>query len=137
MFLQSESLRLSLHLGKYKVTDSIKDLECKGDHVVRFSVTGYSLGGLVARYMIGWELTCSVRLQILNDILAFCTIQVSSKTLHLSISILLLRRMLGCLAILLYFLLLRPYLGLSFFHEQASNFIVPTYGLQKDVLYSL
>jgi len=36
-----------------EVTDTVKDLECEGDHVIRFSVTGYSLGGLVARYMIG------------------------------------------------------------------------------------
>ena len=33
--------------------DTVKDLESKGDHVIRFSVTGYSLGGLVARYLIG------------------------------------------------------------------------------------
>ncbi|KAF8805075.1 DUF676-domain-containing protein [Phlegmacium glaucopus] len=36
-----------------EVTDAVKDLESKGDHVTRFSVTGYSLGGLIARYLIG------------------------------------------------------------------------------------
>jgi hypothetical protein len=36
-----------------EVMDTVKELEDKGDHVVRFSVTGYSLGGLIARYCIG------------------------------------------------------------------------------------
>jgi hypothetical protein len=42
-----------INLDKYEVKDTVKELECNGDHVIRFSVTGYSLGGLVARYMIG------------------------------------------------------------------------------------
>ena len=46
-------LENSIDLDKHKVTEAVKDLECKGDHVIRFSVTGYSLGGLVARYLIG------------------------------------------------------------------------------------
>ena len=117
--------------------DAIKELECQGDHVIRFSVTGYSLGGLVARYMIGWGLSCSVRLRVLNDHLVFCTMQVSSRRLHPSTLILLLHRMLDCLAILLYSPFLRPHLGPSFFREQASNSTVPINGLQKDVLYSL
>ncbi|KAF8966350.1 lipid particle protein [Flammula alnicola] len=36
-----------------EVVDTVKDLESRGDHVVRFSATGYSLGGLIARYCIG------------------------------------------------------------------------------------
>ena len=36
-----------------KVTETVEELEGKGDRVTRFSVTGYSLGGLFARYMIG------------------------------------------------------------------------------------
>ena len=32
----------------------MEDLENQGHRVVRFSVTGYSMGGLVARYLIGW-----------------------------------------------------------------------------------
>ena len=123
-------------IDKYKVMDAVKDLECKGDHVIRFSVTGYSLGGLVARYLIGWELICSVCLRVLNGALVFCTTQVSSKTLHLSTLILLLHRMLGCLAIHLYSPLLHPCLGLNFFHEQASSSSVPTNGPQKDAHYS-
>ena len=57
-------LEIIINLDKYKVTDTVKDLESEGDHVIRFSVTGYSLGGLVARYMIGCDLTCAVRLQV-------------------------------------------------------------------------
>ena len=49
--LQSE--KILINLDKCKVTDAVKDLESKGDRVIRFSVTGYSLGGLVARYLIG------------------------------------------------------------------------------------
>ena len=33
--------------------DTVEELEGKGNHVTRFSVTGYSMGGLVARYLIG------------------------------------------------------------------------------------
>ncbi|KAF8159499.1 lipid particle protein [Crassisporium funariophilum] len=36
-----------------EVAETVKDLESKGDSVIRFSVTGYSLGGLIARYLIG------------------------------------------------------------------------------------
>jgi len=36
-----------------EVVDTVKELESGGDHVVRFSATGYSLGGLIARYCIG------------------------------------------------------------------------------------
>ncbi|KDR80681.1 hypothetical protein GALMADRAFT_61407 [Galerina marginata CBS 339.88] len=36
-----------------EVVDTVKGLEEKGDSVIRFSVTGYSLGGLIARYCIG------------------------------------------------------------------------------------
>ena len=42
----------------------MEELESKGDRVTRFSVTGYSLGGLVARYLIGWGLkSTSARLR--------------------------------------------------------------------------
>lgn len=33
--------------------ETVEELESKEDRVTRFSVTGYSLGGLVARYLIG------------------------------------------------------------------------------------
>ncbi|KAF9563081.1 DUF676-domain-containing protein [Agrocybe pediades] len=36
-----------------EVLSVVKDLATKGEEVVRFSVTGYSLGGLIARYCIG------------------------------------------------------------------------------------
>ncbi|KAF8906243.1 putative serine esterase-domain-containing protein [Gymnopilus junonius] len=36
-----------------EVLETVQELEGKGDQVVRFSVTGYSLGGLIARYCIG------------------------------------------------------------------------------------
>jgi Putative serine esterase (DUF676) len=42
-----------------KVTDKIQELEGNGRKVTRFSVTGYSLGGLVGRYLIGLVLTTS------------------------------------------------------------------------------
>ena len=106
-------LEIIINLDKYKVTDIVKDLERKG-HV------------WLARHMIGWELMCFVCLRVLNDNLVFCTMQVSSKTSQLSTLILLLHRMLGCFAILLYSPLIRPYLGLNFFREQASNSTAPT-----------
>ena len=57
VFCNLRDWKIFINLDKYKVTDTVKELESKGDHVIRFSVTGYSLGGLVARYMIGWELS--------------------------------------------------------------------------------
>lgn len=47
-------LTLLLHYltFSFQVADEIKQLEVD-DEVVRFSVTGYSLGGLVARYLVG------------------------------------------------------------------------------------
>jgi len=36
-----------------EVTETVEEIEGKGDRVTRFSVTGYSLGGLVARYLVG------------------------------------------------------------------------------------
>lgn len=36
--------------------DRIQDLESNGKEVTRFSVTGYSFGGLVGRYLIGFVL---------------------------------------------------------------------------------
>lgn len=36
-----------------KVLDEARKLEKDGNIVTRFSVTGYSLGGLVARYLVG------------------------------------------------------------------------------------
>ena len=33
--------------------ETVEELEGKGDRVTRFSVTGYSMGGLVARYLVG------------------------------------------------------------------------------------
>lgn len=35
------------------MADKVEELEKDGDIVTRFSVTGYSLGGLVARYLVG------------------------------------------------------------------------------------
>ena len=81
--------------------------------------------------------TCSGRLRVLNVNPVFCTMQVSSITLRLSTSILLLHRMLACLAILLYSPLFRPSLDLGSFRGQASNSTIPTNGLQRDVLCSL
>ena len=50
--LQLGQLKVT-NLDKSKVTETVEDLESNGDHVTRFSVTGYSLGGLVGRYLIG------------------------------------------------------------------------------------
>jgi hypothetical protein len=36
-----------------KVMDEVEKLKRDGKAVIRFSVTGYSLGGLVARYLVG------------------------------------------------------------------------------------
>ncbi|KAA1473698.1 DUF676-domain-containing protein [Dentipellis sp. KUC8613] len=36
-----------------EIYDEIKKIESEGDKVTKFSVTGYSLGGLVARYVVG------------------------------------------------------------------------------------
>ncbi|TRM65542.1 putative serine esterase-domain-containing protein [Schizophyllum amplum] len=36
-----------------EIKDQVKTLEEKGDTVTRFSITGYSLGGLISRYVIG------------------------------------------------------------------------------------
>ncbi|KAL1734004.1 putative serine esterase-domain-containing protein [Schizophyllum commune] len=36
-----------------EIAKRIEDLEAKGDHVTKFSITGYSLGGLISRYVIG------------------------------------------------------------------------------------
>ena len=52
--------------------------------------------------------------------------------LHQSTLIPLLRRMLGCLAILLSIPLSQPFLDPRFFRERASNSFVSTSGLQKD-----
>lgn len=37
-----------------KVLETVNDLEANGKKVVRFSITGYSLGGLISRYCIGY-----------------------------------------------------------------------------------
>lgn len=40
--------------NRWKVVDKVKALESDGkSKVTKFSVTGYSLGGLIARYVIG------------------------------------------------------------------------------------
>lgn len=39
-----------------KVTNKIQELESNGRKITRFSVTGYSLGGLVGRYLIWFVL---------------------------------------------------------------------------------
>ena len=36
----------------HQVLDTVKALEHEGDRVTRFSATGFSLGGLIARYCI-------------------------------------------------------------------------------------
>lgn len=36
-----------------EVTNKVEELEASGKNVVKFSITGYSLGGLVSRYVIG------------------------------------------------------------------------------------
>ncbi|KAF8170960.1 lipid particle protein [Pholiota molesta] len=36
-----------------EVVETVKELASEGDQVIRFSVTGYSLGGLIARYCLG------------------------------------------------------------------------------------
>ncbi|KAF5316535.1 hypothetical protein D9619_006440 [Psilocybe cf. subviscida] len=36
-----------------EVLKAVKELESEGDNVIRFSATGYSLGGLIARYCVG------------------------------------------------------------------------------------
>ena len=36
-----------------QILDKVKELEKEGSKVTRFSVTGYSLGGLIARYVVG------------------------------------------------------------------------------------
>ncbi|KAI5895329.1 DUF676-domain-containing protein [Schizophyllum commune H4-8] len=36
-----------------EIAKRVEDLEAKGDHVTKFSITGYSLGGLISRYVIG------------------------------------------------------------------------------------
>ena len=38
----------------FQVFERVKELEDDGARVVRFSITGYSLGGLLARYVIGY-----------------------------------------------------------------------------------
>ncbi|KAL1691192.1 putative serine esterase-domain-containing protein [Schizophyllum commune] len=36
-----------------EIAKRVEDLEAKGYHVTKFSITGYSLGGLISRYVIG------------------------------------------------------------------------------------
>ncbi len=36
-----------------KVLETVRDLEADGKKVVRFSIAGYSLGGLISRYCVG------------------------------------------------------------------------------------
>ncbi|KAL1666364.1 putative serine esterase-domain-containing protein [Schizophyllum commune] len=36
-----------------EIAKRVEDLDAKGDHVTKFSITGYSLGGLISRYVIG------------------------------------------------------------------------------------
>ncbi|XAO27879.1 hypothetical protein I312_106743 [Cryptococcus bacillisporus CA1280] len=37
----------------WELDEKVKELEARGKHVAKFSLTGYSLGGLVARYLVG------------------------------------------------------------------------------------
>lgn len=39
-----------------KVVDEVKKLKEGGKMVTKFSITGYSLGGLLSRYVIGYGL---------------------------------------------------------------------------------
>jgi hypothetical protein len=56
----AEEVRLStsfspLYISHHtQVLDAIRKIEDSGRKVTHFSVTGYSLGGLIARYMIGY-----------------------------------------------------------------------------------
>ena len=71
-----------------QIFEEVKVLEKEGRKVTRFSVTGYSLGGLIARYVVGCvlcallpEFACVHRQDI-----AFCTNAGSSKSLPQSTS---------------------------------------------------
>ena len=43
----------SANFVSLQILDKVKELEKEGSKVTRFSVTGYSLGGLIARYVVG------------------------------------------------------------------------------------
>jgi len=44
----------SYHSHRLQIQQKTAELEKEGRYVTRFSVTGYSLGGLIARYVIGY-----------------------------------------------------------------------------------
>lgn len=55
--------------------DKIQELESSERKVTKFSVTGYSLGGLVGRYLLGLVLPCTVSLAIRADCFSYaCSI---------------------------------------------------------------
>ena len=43
-----------LRLTPKQILDEVDSLKGKGEKVVKFSITGYSLGGLISRYAIGY-----------------------------------------------------------------------------------
>jgi hypothetical protein len=44
---------VNMNLPAIQVMETVNELEAEGKRVVRFSITGYSLGGLISRYCIG------------------------------------------------------------------------------------
>jgi len=51
--------------------ETVKDLEANGKKVVRFSITGYSLGGLISRYCIGYALSVVWQYKLVNSFDSF------------------------------------------------------------------
>ena len=72
-----------------QILESVKELEKEGKKVRRFSITGYSLGGLIARYVVGY-VSCDAFVVIdrcsLTATVAFWRSEDSSKMWTLSIS---------------------------------------------------
>ena len=52
-----------------QIFQEIEKLESDGKNVVRFSVTGYSLGGLLARYVVG----CVLSTHFLHHLTGICS----------------------------------------------------------------
>jgi len=44
---------VNMNLPAIQVMETVNGLKAEGKRVVRFSITGYSLGGLISRYCIG------------------------------------------------------------------------------------
>jgi hypothetical protein len=52
-----------------EILQEIEKLESDGRNVVRFSITGYSLGGLLARYVVG----CVLSTHFLHHLTGICS----------------------------------------------------------------